>query len=41
MKRHTHWWALVVAVGASLAVFALYLQPGFMVDMADRLWACF
>jgi hypothetical protein len=24
-----------------LAVFALYLQPEFMVSLADAVWACF
>ena len=23
------------------AVFSLYLQPEFMVDLAQQLWACF
>lgn len=32
-------WAL--ALGALLATFALYQRPGFMLDMADRLWSCF
>ena len=24
-----------------LAVFALYLQPAFMLTLADQLWSCF
>jgi len=32
-------WAAVV--GVLLATFALYQRPGFLVDMADRLWSCF
>lgn len=32
-------WAAVVAV--LLAVFALYLQPQFMLTLADQVWACF
>jgi hypothetical protein len=32
-------WALAVA--ALLAVFALYLQPDFMVQLAQQVWACF
>ncbi|EER60840.1 conserved hypothetical protein [Acidovorax delafieldii 2AN] len=32
-------WVAVVAV--LLAVFALYTAPGFMVMLADQLWACF
>ena len=35
-------WALgALAVAAALAVFALYTQPGFMVMLADQMWACF
>ena len=30
------------AVAAALAaVFAAYLQPGLMLDLATRLWSCF
>ncbi|GGH64530.1 hypothetical protein GCM10010975_31430 [Comamonas phosphati] len=32
-------WAAVLAL--LLAVFALYLQPEFMVSLADAVWACF
>ncbi|MFM7332121.1 MAG: hypothetical protein ACKO1L_10785 [Brachymonas sp.] len=32
---------LAVAVLASLGVFALYLQPEFMVTLAGQIWACF
>lgn len=32
-------WAAVLAV--LLAVFALYLQPQFMLTLADQVWACF
>lgn len=32
-------WAAVAAVLA--AVFALYLQPDFMVTLANQVWACF
>lgn len=31
----------VAAVLILLAVFALYTAPGFMVMLADQLWACF
>ena len=31
-------WAAILAV--LLAVFALYLQPQFMLTLADRVWAC-
>ena len=29
------------ALAALLAVFALYLQPDFMVTLAQQVWACF
>lgn len=32
-------WAAILAV--LLAVFALYLQPHFMLTLADQVWACF
>ena len=32
-------WALVLIVLGG--VFAMYLQPDFMVDMANQVWACF
>jgi hypothetical protein len=32
-------WALALAL--LLGVFALYLQPDFMVQLAQQLWACF
>lgn len=32
-------WALVLAV--LLGVFMLYLQPDFMVQLAQQAWACF
>ncbi|WP_342130605.1 hypothetical protein [Hydrogenophaga sp. OTU3427] len=28
-------------VALLLAVFMLYTRPGFLVQMADQLWACF
>ncbi len=30
-----------VALLVLLAVFALYLQPDFMVTLAQQVWACF
>lgn len=30
-----------VAVAVSLAVFSLYVQPDFMVMLANQVWACF
>ena len=32
-------WTAIAAV--LLAVFALYLQPQFMLTLADQVWACF
>ena len=29
------------ALAVLLAVFALYLQPDFMVTLAQQIWACF
>ncbi|HEX5783955.1 MAG TPA: hypothetical protein VFY35_04420 [Burkholderiaceae bacterium] len=35
-------WAVRAAVLAvCLAVFALYLRPGFLLTLANQLWACF
>ncbi|MDP4077228.1 hypothetical protein [Acidovorax sp. A1169] len=33
--------AWVVAIGACLAVFAMYTAPEFMVMLADQVWSCF
>ncbi len=33
--------AYAAVVAALLAVFALYLQPEFMVTLAQQVWACF
>ncbi|TSE37717.1 hypothetical protein Tfont_00715 [Tepidimonas fonticaldi] len=30
-----------VALGACAAVFAWYLEPDFLLTLADRLWSCF
>ena len=37
-QRTLIWTAIM---GVLLAVFALYLQPEFMVTLADHVWACF
>lgn len=29
------------AVCVLLAVFALYTRPGFLITLADQVWACF
>jgi hypothetical protein len=31
----------LVAVAASLAVFALYTRPEFMLTLANQVWGCF
>jgi len=36
-----HLLTLATAGLALCAVFGLYLQPEFMVDLAQQLWACF
>lgn len=39
MTRKTLW--LLLSSTVLLCVFTLYLQPDFMVQMANQLWACF
>ncbi|WP_255352793.1 MULTISPECIES: hypothetical protein [Diaphorobacter] len=31
----------VALLAVLLGVFALYLQPDFMLTLADQIWACF
>jgi hypothetical protein len=38
LLRLALWAAVLLVLGL---VFMLYLQPGFMLSMADQLWACF
>lgn len=33
-------WLAAAAVGL-IGVFALYTRPGFLVMLADQIWACF
>lgn len=35
------WLAYVGAAAALATVFAMYLQPDFMVLLAQQVWACF
>ncbi len=35
------WLAYFAAAAALAAVFAMYLQPEFMVLLAQQVWACF
>ncbi len=39
MARKLVWMATALAV--LLGVFGLYLQPDFMVQMANQIWSCF
>ncbi len=39
MTRRLGLYALSLA--ATLAVFALYTRPEFLVTLADQVWACF
>lgn len=34
------WLARLAAVAVLLAVFGLYMQPEFLVTLADQMWAC-
>ncbi len=43
-RRNPYWQRLVwygLAVAALSGVFAMYLQPLFMVTLAQLLWVCF
>ncbi|CAN7718873.1 hypothetical protein LJR039_006058 [Pseudorhodoferax sp. LjRoot39] len=33
--------AWLIALAALACVFAMYLQPEFMVGLANQVWACF
>lgn len=39
--RALRWLAYAAALGALGAVFMSYLNPHLMVDLANRIWACF
>ena len=39
--RVWHWVGSLLVLAALWVIFSLYRQPVFLVDMADRLWACF
>lgn len=41
IARATRLLAASLITGVLLAVLGLYLQPEFMVAMAEQLWACF
>lgn len=38
---HKRWMTFAAVLAVLLAVFALYLQPDFMLSLADQIWACF
>ena len=38
LRRLALWAAVLMVLGL---VFILYLQPQFMLGMADQIWACF
>jgi hypothetical protein len=39
MARRLAWY--LVALASTLAVFALYTRPDFLVTLANQVWACF
>ncbi len=41
MTRRVRVLAWLAAAAALAAVFALYLEPRLVVDLATRVWACF
>ena len=41
MSTPRHLTLAALAVGALLAVFALYTRPDFLLQLADQVWACF
>ena len=40
-RRAASWTVALVALVVLAAVFAAYLNPHTMVDLANRVWACF
>lgn len=41
MHRPLRWLAMLLAALVLAGVFMLYLQPDFMLDIANQLWSCF
>ncbi len=41
MRRLQHTLLLAAGVAACVGVFMLYTRPGFLVMLADMVWACF
>ncbi|MBI5716807.1 MAG: hypothetical protein HZC37_03875 [Burkholderiales bacterium] len=40
-RRRLHWAGALAVLAALGAVSLSYLDPHLMLDLADRLWACF
>lgn len=40
-ERALRWLLIAASLAAVFGVFSLYLQPAFMVRLADQLWSCF
>jgi len=40
-RQIRRWFAWLLVGGVLCAVFLSYLNPHLMVDLANRLWACF
>lgn len=40
LRPHSSWLAYVAAALVLAFVFQLYLQPGVIVDLANRIWSC-
>lgn len=41
LRRWCGWAVGAVGAGVLAVVFVLYADPGFVVMMADQVWACF
>ncbi len=41
MRHYVRILSYVSALAVLLAVFSLYLQPDFLVTLANQAWACF
>jgi hypothetical protein len=41
MNRRARLLVYAAAMAVLAGVFTLYLQPEFMMNMADQLWSCF
>jgi hypothetical protein len=41
MKRWHAWFATAIAALGLAAVFELYTQPEFLMQLANQVWACF